>query len=496
MPPRLAAVAALLRLGLRPLTPVPPDAPVAWVAVSELADPTAYLEGGELLLTTGMRLTSDNADDYVTRLVRRGVAGVGFGVGVVHDAVPPALVGAARTHGLALLEVPRATPFIAVGKAVSRMLAAEWYEDVTRAFQAQRALSRAALDGPSAVIVRLARELGGWALLLDAAGAVRHAEPPSAASRADALTPDLARLRPAPSPAAPRGSGARGRAVVGSLSLVDGDAHVVVQGIGLGDRPLGFLAVGTPEPLPHVAHTIVGAAAALLALRSETPRSGRDLRAALAAALLGLPAPERAAPRFPASVLACANTMIIDALEADPLGDRCLALPRPGHVVVITPSADVHRVAALADGPAGVSEPAASASELAAALVQAERALSAARRTGGPLGYDELPGQGLLSVLDPDLARGFADALLAPLRAEPSLLTSLRAYLAVGGRLEEAARDLDVHRHTLRTRVRRVADLLGRDLDEPGVRAELWVALAVTDNAAGPIGLTGASGPE
>ncbi|RFU39393.1 hypothetical protein DZF91_22635, partial [Actinomadura logoneensis] len=148
---------------------------------------------------------------------------------------------------------------------------------------------------------------------------------------------------------------------MGSLSLVDGDAHVVVQGIGPGDRPLGFLAVGTPEPLPHVAHTIVGSAAALLTLRSETPRSGRDLRAALAAALLGLPSPDRAVPGYPAAVLACADASVVDALEADPVGDRCLALPRPGHVVVIAPEADARRVAALAGGPVGTSEPAASA---------------------------------------------------------------------------------------------------------------------------------------
>jgi purine catabolism regulator len=34
-----------------------------------------------------------------------------------------------------------------------------------------------------------------------------------------------------------------------------------------------------------------------------------------------------------------------------------------------------------------------------------------------------------------------------------------------------------VHRHTLRKRIRRVEELLGRDLDSPGVRAELWLAL-------------------
>jgi PucR family transcriptional regulator, purine catabolism regulatory protein len=34
-----------------------------------------------------------------------------------------------------------------------------------------------------------------------------------------------------------------------------------------------------------------------------------------------------------------------------------------------------------------------------------------------------------------------------------------------------------VHRHTLRKRIRRAEELLSRDLDSPGVRAELWLAL-------------------
>jgi len=32
------------------------DAPVRWVHTSELDDPGPYLEGGELLLTTGLKL--------------------------------------------------------------------------------------------------------------------------------------------------------------------------------------------------------------------------------------------------------------------------------------------------------------------------------------------------------------------------------------------------------------------------------------------------------
>ena len=525
MPPTLRQVAALPQLRLRTLTGPAPDAPVRWVAVSELEDPTPFLEGGELLLTTGMRLTPEGAGRYVARLVERGVAGLGFGVGVIHDRVPAELLAAAREQGLTLLEVPRPTPFIAVGKAVSRLLAAEWYEDVTRSSQAQRELARAALQGPGPLIRRLARELDGWALLLDASGGVRHAEPARARGRAPGLAPELARLRRTPD--SPEGAS--------SVALSGEDGQVVVQAIGPGGRPRGFLAVGTADPLPPAAHTIVGAAVSLLTLQSESPRASRPLRAALAGLLLGAGpaagAADTALPDPPVRVLACAGGPgVLDALDTDPAGERCLAAPlRDGTCAVIVPDRLADQVAELAgaSGPVGVSDPAGDLDALDGALVQAERALAAARRirpgsgdrfgrtkgtasgapagerSGGPhavprhpvLRHADLPGQSLLGLMDPGPARGFAEALLAPLRAaDPSLITSLRAYLAANGQGEAAARALGVHRHTLRTRVRRAAELLGRDLDDPGVRAELWVALAITVNDHGPIGHAGGFG--
>ncbi|MEU5995041.1 PucR family transcriptional regulator [Spirillospora sp. NPDC047418] len=471
-------MAALRQLGLRSRTGPLPDALVVWVAVSELEDPTPFLEGGELVLTTGMRLTSANAADYVSRLVGRGVAGLGFAVGVIHETVPPELLAAARDQGLVLLEVPRPTPFIAIGKAVSRMLAAEWYEDVTRAYRAQRELTRAALTGPGALVTRLARLLGGWALLLDASGAVRHAEPAGARGRAGALAPELARLRRRPA---------------ASASLAVPDDHIAVQRIGLGGRPRGFLAVGTGAPLPHAAHTIVGAAVALLTLQSETPRAGRELRASLAALLLGRPDEGPSVPRGPVRVLACAGgTAVLDALESDPAGARCPALPLDGHVAVIVPDELTGTVVPLLTGPVGVSA-AASAGDLAAALRQAEEALAAAAQTRQDvLHYTDLPGQGVLGLLEPGLAHAFADTLLAPLREE-DLVETVRAYVAANGQGEAAARALGVHRHTLRARMRKAAELLGRDPDDPAVRAELWIALAVTSSRGGQIGHRGDS---
>jgi len=87
-----------------------------------------------------------------------------------------------------------------------------------------------------------------------------------------------------------------------------------------------------------------------------------------------------------------------------------------------------------------------------------------------------------LALLDPEAAAGYAEALLAPLREHGSradLIESMRAYLAANGHWDAAAQRLGVHRHTLRYRIRKAAELLGRDLDDPATRAELWVALNV-----------------
>jgi purine catabolism regulator len=87
--------------------------------------------------------------------------------------------------------------------------------------------------------------------------------------------------------------------------------------------------------------------------------------------------------------------------------------------------------------------------------------------------------------VDPRVGRAFADALLAPLleadrAGRGDLARSLRTWLAHHGQYEPAAAELGVHRHTLRNRIRRAGELLGRDLDTPGARAELWFALQAT----------------
>ena len=82
--------------------------PLRWVHSSELEDPTPWLQGGELILTTGLRLGATPAAQraYVRRLVDAGVAGLGFGVGFGHARTPRALVTEAEKLGFPVFEIP------------------------------------------------------------------------------------------------------------------------------------------------------------------------------------------------------------------------------------------------------------------------------------------------------------------------------------------------------------------------------------------------------
>jgi len=88
---------------------------VRWVHISELEDPTPWLSGGELLLTTGMGLLDpDTQRTYIRRLASHGLSGLGLGTGFAHDTVPVGLTETAAELGFPLVEVPYDVPFIAV----------------------------------------------------------------------------------------------------------------------------------------------------------------------------------------------------------------------------------------------------------------------------------------------------------------------------------------------------------------------------------------------
>ncbi|MFF8814849.1 PucR family transcriptional regulator [Streptomyces pactum] len=229
-------------------------------------------------------------------------------------------------------------------------------------------------------------------------------------------------------------------------------------------RPPAAAPAG-PDPLGALADAMESAAA----------RTGE--------ALLVVPDGERLivlAPDGGAAVAACAaHAAAVDARRGTTTRprDRTGAATAPGDDVVIGLAAPAGPIAA------------------AGAYRQAEQALSVARRRGRVLvEHEEVAAGSVLPLLADDAVRAFADGLLRALYEHDAtgrgdLVASLRAWLSRHGQWDAAAADLGVHRHTLRYRMRRVEEILGRSLDDADVRMELWLALKATaaTPADGPI---------
>jgi hypothetical protein len=90
----------------------------------------------------------------------------------------------------------------------------------------------------------------------------------------------------------------------------------------------------------------------------------------------------------------------------------------------------------------------------------------------------------LLLRADPELAEELAAARLAPLATLPParrarLVETLRAWLHHPGRPQAMAQELHLHVQTVRYRLSVLRELLGDDLDDPGARFELAIALRI-----------------
>lgn len=149
------------------------DLPVRWVHISELLDPTPWLSGGELLLSTGMQLEDETEQRrFVARLAEHQLAGLGIGTGFKHDEVPPALLEEAAAREFPVFEVPYELPFIAVTEAAFTQLVNEQYGVLRRALAAHERLERIVLSerGLDALVGTLSNLVGGAVAVFDGRG--------------------------------------------------------------------------------------------------------------------------------------------------------------------------------------------------------------------------------------------------------------------------------------------------------------------------------------
>jgi purine catabolism regulator len=439
---------------------------VGWLHVSELEDPTPFLEGGEFLLTTGLGIgdlaTTQRA--YLRRLAKHGLAGLGFGVGFGYSDVPASVVEEANKLGFPLVCVPYEVPFVAITKAAGTRLASAQLERQTRALEVNERLAEAVLEGRGvqALLAIVSSHLGCSLALLDERGRV----------------------------VAERRTGKRIDFNEGLELQLGGGAVLRAQRDG---EPLGEY----DRLVLHHGQTALGfelsrrraVSAAELRLAGDLLDDLESDRLDDRDALRRMTAFGLDASRTHAALLA----VPIDGIPGDRLREdvaelldhrsvRYLSTARPDRAAFLVETIAEEEVLDLArkivDAQPGVrvgiGRPA-HGRALSRSLVEARVAIDA---VSSPVAsYHDLGSLELLLSLPDGALEAFVDRVLGSTADDARLAESLAALLDAGCRWSEAADTLGVHRHTLRYRMDRLKERTGRHPDDPQQRMELWLAV-------------------
>lgn len=483
----LADVLADPSIVLRAVHLPEPRAAVRWVATSELVDPAPYLEGGELLLTTGLETAGWVSEwtAYVARLVEVGVAGLGLGTGLTHAEPPAALLRACEVHGLNLVEVPRATAFVAVSRQTARLLEQEEEQEARTALELQRQLTIAAAgaDPAAAVLQRLGQSLSGSACLVAPDGRVVDGVPGGI---------DLDEVRD-------RLRDLRSQGLRAALTLSDASGTTVLQPLGLRGRALSYLVTLSPERPSEGQRRAVTTAAALLALLSEQQRDRLESRRQVAARAFEL---LLSGDRRTAELL----------LNA---GGRPLRLPRQMRVLRgqgtaegledgLAAGEEAAHLTALIDDELCVLSAGARSEELAQRLVDtglrvgvgdlvalsdlrvshetAGQAMARASAASPVVQWDRVVRDGVAALIDDRAAAAFSASFLGPL--DDTQVEVLRSFLRHHGSRLKVAAELGLHRNTVRNRLLDIEAGLGCSLEDPQVRMSAWLALQARGRSA------------
>lgn len=492
------------------------DVPVRWAHSSDTPDPTPWLEGGEVLLTTGLGVRDDEPAQrrLVRTLAERGCVAIGFGVGVTLADVPTAMLDEADATSMPLFTVPFEVPFIAVTRRVAGAVFDEHYATLRDAVDLHRTVLRqvTAGEGLAAVVAAAAARLPDPTLLVYDFGGQLLATADDAGRVGNSLVAEELWRELV------RRHHDRDRVSQEHEGLV-----VTSAAVRSGAEVQAVFAIVTDEPLGEHHALLVEQAVAGISLDLARGQSVREAARVRVDELLE----EVAEARASASMV----ERVLTRLHADPtrpvhvlcllrprgVGERALCsttedlLVERGHpaivgrhagdVIALAPADDADAAEALAAalvdrGWGGVvvgrSTPKVPTEALAAGLREAVTAAhSPAAPPGGVHGVDEIGVQGMLATLREGTgATTFVEQVLGPVVAydreeDAGLVATLRAYLRHGCRPGPAADELAIHRHTLGYRLERVRELSGRDPRDGANLLELTLALALLDEVQG-----------
>jgi purine catabolism regulator len=508
--------------------------PVRWVHIAEVPDPTKWLKGGELLLTTGYGMTgsAEKQVEMIKRLIDHNLSGLGIGTGFSFDKVPEAVIRVAEEYNFPLFEVPYHVPFIAITEAVSSKIVNEQYSLLQRSLAVHEKLTKIVLEekGLDAILSTLSALVGCSAVLFDFHGLVLC----QAAYRRQVPGDLIADLwRQISDRRASRQNFAVG---------LDGTASSVqVYPVVASHRIGAFLAVvkdnGEFSDYDRIIlHHVVTVTALELVKKKAIAETEKRLAGDFFDELIASDLyEEEIARRLAFFGLEPESDHLIMLVDIDGFrafssgsGEReetavqevkerlhwaideflarrealFISASRSDSVVVLiqpvgggTPAviklanemqAAIGQLLPEITVSLGVGRPHKSLVDLRQSYYEAMYAIRIRKLkgvTGVIASFDDLGSYGLLLGLQDTLSlEVFYDSVLGRLheydeRNSSDLVKSLACFLEANGHWGEAAERLYVHRHTLRYRMKRVEEITGRNLGSSQDRMEFWLAL-------------------
>ena len=421
-----------------------------------------------IMLTTGVRLRGNPElqRQLVVESEARGVAALGFGVGLVFRSIPRALLEEARARDFPVFEVPFEVPFRDIIAFINRSYLSDDFSSLKRTVALQNTLLGAMGESrpEEALVGRLATIVGGAVLFRPGGAVVADA----GTVPVGAIWDEIAR----------RGGGhavfsTDGLEVAASPILVEGEVRFW---LALAGRP-GEVTSVLAGPVVEVAERLLRLIdlAHDVRIMEERVRRGELLNDLLDEQRAREVSPERlelfgvAKGPWRVALLSVGQDAGRGAPPAGQLG-RGTGTPHllglhHGHVALVVEGEGklleawtANLAAAGLPVRAAIGRAVESPSRLVDSRGDARLALDFLDRTGAAAGrvlrFEDFELiDALLSAADPVELRARVDLILDPLRDHPQLLETLAAYLAADQNVNTAAEALHVHPNSLRYRL-------------------------------------------
>ncbi|MFI8411936.1 PucR family transcriptional regulator [Paeniglutamicibacter gangotriensis] len=482
------------------------DPHVSGAHSSEIHDPARWFEPGNIMLTTGMRFLNEGqpgtaARELVEGLHRAKVAALFFGIGVYFASIPDQLRQCCLEFGLPLVAVAPEVPFQHIESYVNQNAPAPGGYGLKRMlWLTNDLLDSISSDTPiKSLIARLGTVCRGTAVLYEDSGAIVE-------STGEGPTNLIfAAIGNGGSPQ-DRISIGRWEVMYRSVVLRRRGYHLAIatrNGAMLDE--LGDVLLETTQrmlgAIEGISHLDTSRQrhenARLLTSLQDGIEVSRELRywellkplgfkafepiRSLVATTLG---DELLTPARVETLIDSAERMGVPLLFAE--NGRTPEVPPGFHALLPDTRASEQWLAAGGQGLAiGLSETTGSLAQVPQQFLDAELAVSIARRrtvggaeSGGSLiRMDDVdPASWFLAGLRGPADRKRLTKFTQPLRLEKELVETIQGYLAMDQDVARVAAWLYVHPNTVRYRVKRVGEILGGNLNETGLIANLYLA--------------------